>query len=238
MSPIVSLHILGGGLGLITGFIALYAVKGSGLHRRSGLLFVLAMLAMTVSAMIAMALHRNAPAGNMLAAMLTSYLVITALTTVLPPAAGSRRLDVGLMATAFAVGLAGMTYGFEALASPGGGKDGIPAFPYFLFGVAGLLGSALDLRMIRSGGLRGAPRIARHLWRMCFALFIAAMSFFLGQADEIPEMLRIPALLALPPLAVFLTMLYWLRRVRVRQGFPSVARRSAPLAVPVSPSAN
>ena len=31
--------------------------------------------------------------------------------------------------------------------------------------------------MIRSGR-RGAPRLARHVWRMCMALFIATVSFF------------------------------------------------------------
>ena len=35
-----------------------------------------------------------------------------------------------------------------------------------------------DLRVIRMGGLKGPRRLARHLWRMCFALFIAAASFF------------------------------------------------------------
>lgn len=49
---------------------------------------------------------------------------------------------------------------------------------------------------------------------MCFALFIAAMSFFLGQADEIPEELRMPALLAVPISIPLLAMAYWLWRVR------------------------
>ncbi|HEY8796026.1 MAG TPA: hypothetical protein VIM15_13895 [Gemmatimonadaceae bacterium] len=87
--------------------------------------------------------------------------------------------------------------------------------------------------MIRSGGLaslRGAPRLARHLWRMCFALFIATMSFFLGQAKVIPKPIRIPALLALPVLAVLLTMLYWLWRVRVKRRLHGIIRVSAPEA--------
>ena len=35
-----------------------------------------------------------------------------------------------------------------------------------------------DVRVMRFGMPRGGPRLARHLWRMCFALFIAAGSFF------------------------------------------------------------
>ncbi len=38
--------------------------------------------------------------------------------------------------------------------------------------------------MLARGGVLGAKRIARHLWRMCFGLFIAAGSFFLGPSNR------------------------------------------------------
>ena len=84
--------------------------------------------------------------------------------------------------------------------------------------------------MMRSGPLEGARRIARHLWRMSFALFIAALSFFIGQAKVLPEAIRIPGLLALPVLAVLVTMFYWLWRVRAKR---PVTRR-VPWAIPSS----
>ena len=87
----------------------------------------------------------------------------------------------------------------------------------------GVLASVGDVRMLRSGRLLGASRLARHLWRMSFALFIAALSFLAGQAKVIPEPIRIPALLALPVLAVLATMLYWLWRVRIRRTFRGIA---------------
>lgn len=130
------------------------------------------------------------------------------------------------MLVALAVGLTSLVFGFEALASPDGkGRDGMPPFPFFMFGVVGTMAAVLDMRMIRSKGLKGASRLARHLWRMSFALFIAALSFFLGQADEFPEAIRIFPLLALPVLAVQITMVYWLWRV--------LARRSLRGKVPV-----
>ena len=52
---------------------------------------------------------------------------------------------------------------------------------------------------------------------MCFALFIAALSFFIGQAKVFPQPIRILPLLALPVLAVLVTMFYWLWRVRIRR---------------------
>ena len=210
-------HILAGGLGLISGYVALYSAKGATLHRKSGILFVYAMLAMSLLGMVIAAGRNVAPAINIPAGLLTSYLVITALLTVRPPVAGARWLNPGLMLVALGVGLTDMTFAFEAFAN-GGKRNGMPAFPFIMFGVVGLLGSIGDLRMIRSGPLQGPSRLARHLWRMCFALFIAALSFFIGQAKVIPEPIRNRGLLALPVLAVLVTMLYWMVRVRRKRG--------------------
>jgi hypothetical protein len=178
----------------------------------------------------AMAVVRDvAPAINVPAALLTAYLVITSLTTVRPLATGARWLDVVALLVAFAVGLASLTFGLEAIAN-GGKRNGMPAFPFFMFGVVGVLASVGDLRMIRSGGLRGTARLARHLWRMSFALFIAALSFFIGQAQVIPEPIRIRPLLALPVLAVLATMLYWLWRVRIRRSLRGLVGVGTPEA--------
>lgn len=214
-------HILAGGMGLISGYVALYAPKGAKLHRKSGILFVYAMLAMSLLGIVIAAGRDVAPAINIPAGLLTSYLVITALMTVRPPVVGARWLNPGLMLVALGVGLTDLTFAFEALAN-GGKRNGMPAFPFLMFGVVGLLASVGDLRMIRSGPLQGASRLARHLWRMSFALFIAALSFFLGQAKVIPKPIRIPGLLALPVLAVLATMLYWLWRVRRKRSLPAI----------------
>ena len=130
------------------------------------------------------------------------------------------------MIVAFALGVVSLMLGLEALAN-GGMRGDIPAFPFLLFGAIGVSGGIGDLRMLRSGALRGVARIGRHLWRMSLALFVATMSFFLGQADEIPEALRLPPLLALPIVAVLVTMLYWLWRVRVRRTFRGEVRSAA-----------
>jgi hypothetical protein len=77
-----------------------------------------------------------------------------------------------------------------------------------------------DVRVLRSGPLRGAPRLARHLWRMCFALFIAAGTFFSMRARVakiLPEPFTTPMMRALPVLLVFVAMFYWLWRVRSRR---------------------
>jgi hypothetical protein len=70
---------------------------------------------------------------------------------------------------------------------------------------------------------------------MCYALWIAAASFFLGPrarvAKVLPEALLNPALLALPVLLVLVVMFYWLWRVRIRRSFRGLVGVSAPEAV-------
>ena len=216
MRLIYFVHIIAASLALMSGYVALYVAKGAVLHRRSGMLFVYTMLTMCFFGFVIAVALNVAPAVNVPAALMTSYLVITSLATVRPPARGSRQLLIGAMAVAFTVAMVDLNFGFEAIAN-GGQREGIPAFPFFLFGIVGLLASFGDLRVLRTGVPQGAIRLARHLWRMTFALLIAAMSFFFGQAKVLPEALRIPALLALPVLAVLVTMLYWLWRVQVRR---------------------
>lgn len=76
--------------------------------------------------------------------------------------------------------------------------------------------------MILRGGISGAPRIARHLWRMCLALFIATGSFFFGQQKVMPEFVRgTPILLALA-IAPLVLMIFWLIRVRFSKTFKTV----------------
>ena len=81
--------------------------------------------------------------------------------------------------------------------------------------------------MLLRGGVFGAQRIARHLWRMCFGLFIAAGSFFFGPSNRPLRLLssvgigqHLPAALFSTYLYLVLTLLplilllFWLFRVR------------------------
>jgi len=216
MQATLAIHILAGALALLFGYVALFATKGSRLHRKSGRLFVYAMLTVALGGFVIAAGGNVAPAINVPAALLTAYLVVTSLTTIRPPRPGSRALQVWALLVALGVGFSSLAFGFEAVAN-GGSRYGMPAFPFFLFGIIALLASAGDLRVLRSGSPQGATRIARHLWRMCFALLIAALSFVIGQADEFPPALRIMPLLALPMLVVLGALFYWLWRVRIRR---------------------
>ena len=209
---LMPIHIAGGSIAIITGYIAVFTGKGNNVHRKNGMWFVVAMIVLGVTATV-IALVRGGGATG----YLPIYLVVTGLTTVRPFGDKQRVIDIACLLVAVFLAIATAASGFDIAMNHGGVRDGVPAgMVFFLATVTGLAALG-DFRLVRRGTLQGARRIARHLWRMTFSLFIATGSFFLGQADELPEALRVwPALyvLALAPLVL---LLYWMWRVRLRR---------------------
>jgi hypothetical protein len=211
-------HVAGATLGLFAGMAAMIATKGGVFHRRSGAVFAVSILTMCAAALvIAVARWQTI---NIVAATLTAYLVATALTTLRSPSAARRRLDAALMVLAVIAGL-----GAAAIAA---GEVQYRA-PLLMFGLLGVLGAVGDFKARRAGTLTGAPRLTRHLWRMSLALLIATMSFFLGPRARVqavlPDVLVTTWILVLPVLAVLLSMLAWI--YRMKSGRSSTTRRTA-----------
>lgn len=210
------LHIAAGSLGLILGAIAISVKKGQKLHVSSGRLFVYAMLVMSLTGAFIAAV--NGPPTSLVMGLFAAYMVVTAFTTVRP---FSKWVDIGALVVAAAMGLVLIASGIESAVHGVMVSNGMPVPMMFVFGTIALSSAVSDIRFIRTGR-HGVRRIARHLWRMCFALFIATGSFFLGQADEIPEPLRFTPLLVILALAPLLIMVYWLWRVRTRKTFREI----------------
>ena len=206
----VPVHVVAGVLALVFGYVALYATKGATLHRKSGILFVYAMVTMSLSG--ALMAFFNASSVNVVAGLLTFYFVTTGLLTVRPRFEAAKWIDAAAMLFALTVAILAFKTGFE-VANSGRPEAG----PMFIFGGMGLLAAVGDMRMIRARGIQGPRRIARHLWRMCFAMWVAAASFFWGPPRRVPEAIRIPALQAVAVLLPVAAMLYWLWRIRVRK---------------------
>lgn len=208
------LHISGGAVGLVSGFLAVAAPKGRPLHRKAGTVFVVAMLVMAVFAVI-VAVNRG-QSLNILAGSFTLYMVASAWLTVRRRNGRIGRAEA--FGCLYAFGVAATAAFF---ASRDAGPDGVPDQAVWILGGVAAFAATLDLKVIIARGVAGASRISRHLWRMCAALFIASGSFFLGQMDEIPQALRGPHLivLALAPLAA---LLFWMVRVRFIRAAKSV----------------
>jgi len=208
---LLPVHIIAGSIAIVAGFISVFVVKGLKLHRKGGIVFVYSMVVLSLTgALIATLKHQPA---NIIGGSLAFYLVTTALLTVRPRDRRAQWIDAGGFVVAATVGAAAIQIGLGALDSGTGKTNGVPAGMMFFFGAVALLAALGDVRLILVGGLQGAQRIARHLWRMSFSLFIASGSFFLGQAKVIPKPIRILPLLAIPALLPLVLMLYWLARV-------------------------
>jgi hypothetical protein len=208
------IHVLGGLVALLSGAVALYALKGAKLHRRSGMIFVYAMLVMASTGTLMSVVPLNV--GNVMAGLLTLYLVLTALLTVRRPSLEFKGIDRLALLMATTVGVTAVTLGIAAARSATGTLHGIPPPVYFMFGTVALLAAFGDLRVWLAWGTQGGFRIKRHLWRMCFAMFIATASFFLGPSQRLPPFLRHSPLRPIPVLLVLLVMLFWLARESLR----------------------
>jgi hypothetical protein len=218
---LLPIHVAAGGLALVLGVVALSVKKGGTIHRRSGLLFVSAMVVMGISASIL---------GNVGGGVMTVYFVGTALTTVRPVSEWTRTFNVAALMVVVGLALLTIVGGVKAFNSPGGFLNGVPFLMFFFLAAVMILAATGDVRIMRFGVPRGGPRLARHLWRMCFALFIAAGSFFSIRervAKILPEPFTTAPMRALPILLLFGAMFYWLWRVRGRRTLPVLFRHDA-----------
>ena len=213
-SALLALHILGGALGVITGFTSLFAGKGSTLHRRAGKVFVISMVTMGLT---------GAMLGNVVGGLLASYLVVTAWTTLNPI---SRRASITLMLAAATMGSLMLIDGASTIAQGHTSKDGVPVAMTLFLTTIMFIAVAGDFRLIRADGvIRGSSRIVRHLWRMCFSLFIASGSFFTIRkrvAVILPEPFLDLQIRLIPVVLPLLAIGYWIWRIRVRKRFRPV----------------
>jgi hypothetical protein len=232
-TPILVFHICVGILGLLSGAAAMLFRKGSGRHRVSGKIFALSMLSLGASG--AYLGFTKDQTLNALMGFLTFYLVATAWLSARRSDGKAVIFDWVVPILPLVAGTVLVTYGIEAANSQTGAKEGYPAPAYFFFGFVALLFAIGDVRMLVNGGVFGGQRIARHLGRMCFALFIAAGSFFLGPRNRplrlmttlgfgrqiFPVLLRPSALVLLTVLPLVL-MVFWLFRVRFTNAYKKV----------------
>jgi len=224
-SPILLVHICGGTLGLLSGTAAMSFRKGSLRHVLAGKVFVVSMLTLAAAAVYLAILKHQTP--NVVGGLLTFYLITTAWLTTRRRDGETSRFDWVALLIPLAIGIFNWVYGLKVLRGGANSVDGVPVGMMLFMGSICLLAAAGDVRMLVGGGVLGAKRIARHLWRMCFGLFIAAGSFFLGPSNRPLRLLSEVGLGKHLSPAIFGTTLYliltilplillifWLLRVR------------------------
>jgi uncharacterized membrane protein len=201
----LSLHIAGGITGILSGTAAMIFRKGGRLHRAAGQVFVASMLVMAAfGAIIATFLSQWT---NVVGGTFTLYLIASAWTTARRKTGGTGTFEVTAMLAALGVAAGAVWLVRVGVHRPDGLINGQPWQPALVFAVIATLAATMAFRVILHGGISGVPRIARHRWRMCLGLFIAAGSFFLGQQQVMPVFIQGSPLLFVPAQAPLLLLI-------------------------------
>jgi len=207
MNILMGVHIAAGMVALFAGTAAVVARKGGAIHGRAGTWFFGAMLILGVTASILGPLQDPPESG--LAGIFVVYFILTSWVT-------ARRRDGVTGWFEISAGLVALV---TASLTIWGGMNGAttPAGvgPIFAIGALWLVAGLLDFNAALRRKLTPPQRIARHLWRMCFAFFIATGSFFLGQQDVMPAAFQGSPILLVLGFAPFAIMAFWLVRVRL-----------------------
>jgi uncharacterized membrane protein len=205
--PILIIHICGGVVGLLSGIAAMSFRKGSPRHRLAGNIFFISMLTMASTA---------AYLGNVFGGASALYLVTTGWLTARRREGETTIFDWGALLFGLAVGVPIVTDGLRIASGSIPPKPGVPVGMILFLGSVVLLAAARDVRMLVRGGVFGRQRVVRHLWRMCFGLFIATGSFLAQR--RVLAFLGGPKIMLLAPLPLIL-MIFWLFRVRFKNAY-------------------
>jgi hypothetical protein len=213
-SPLLAIHIAAGIVGILSGAAAMSFLKGSPRHAQAGKVFVVSMLAMASTALyLAIIKHQT---GNILGGAFALYLVTTAWLTARRKDGETSLFDWFALLLPLTAGIALWALGIRAVRHHVWWDKGVPVGMNFFLGSVLLLAAAGDIRMLVRGGLFGRQRMVRHLWRMCFGLFVATGSFFLGQGSKVfPPFIVQSGVLFVPALLPLVLMIFWLIRVRL-----------------------
>jgi uncharacterized membrane protein len=220
------IHIGGGFVGLISGTVALLARKGGRLHRAAGNGFFVAMSLMAVFA-VYLAVVIPGQFVNVFIGVFALYLVGTAWLTVRRQegAIGVPERIALLVAVClcapFVILAFQLTVGLPPLINSAVPLKGPVLIALYSFTTVLLIAAIADAKLVVAGGISGAPRIARHLWRMCLGLTLAAGSGFTnGFARLLPGPYHVPPVFFLPQFVPVLFLIFWMIHVRLTGWFP------------------
>ena len=233
LNGITWIHIAGGMIALASGAVAFAVRKGGSVHALAGTGFFVSMLVLGVTASILEPF--KSPPDSPIGGIMVCYFVATAWMAARRRSGTPGRFEKIACAIVLVIAVAIISAGFKAVLSPTGPSAGPPG-PGVLFalGTICLLAGLLDLKFIVRGKLSTTQRISRHLWRMCFAFFIATGSFFLGQQDLMPKAVRGSPILFVLAFAPFALMLFWLARVRFSRMISRLKLRDAASGIPAT----
>jgi len=224
------LHVIAGTIALFAGIVAMSSRKGAGAHRVAGTVFFASMLVMAFFAdYLAVAIPEQIP--NLFIGTFTIYLVATAWMTV-----RRKERSVGIpekiallvilcLCLPFAILSFQIATGLEPSFKSAVPIEGPVRVALYTFTFLVAMAAIGDVRLVRAGGVTGARRIGRHLWRMGLGLTFAAGSAFTnGLPRLLPNTMHVPLiLLFVPQLSALALVIFWMIRVRFTGWYKDLA---------------
>jgi hypothetical protein len=214
------LHVGAGMIALVSGTLAAFARKGGRLHRKAGTVFAVSMLVMaTLAGYLAVAVPDQIV--NLFIGTFVVYLISTGWMTVRRSQGTTGIFEkvavfVALCLCApFAILSFQLATGLTPLF-----KSAVPFKGAVLVAIYGFtfvlaLAAIGDAKVVLAGGISGAPRIARHLWRMLLGLTLATGSAFTnGFARFLPGPYHVPLAFFFPQFLPLGLLIFWMIRVR------------------------
>ena len=215
-----ALHIGGGTIGLFAGTVAAFARKGGRLHRNAGNIFSASMLVMAAFA-VYLAVVIPGQIVNLFIGTFALYLVGTAWLTAWRRPGKTGFAEKAALAVVLCLLLPFGILSFDLLAGlPLPFKSAVPIkgpvlIAVYSFTLVIAIAAVADVKVIFAGGISGARRIARHLWRMCLGLTLAAGSAFTnGLPRLLPGPMHVTTIYFLPQFVPLGLLIFWMIRVR------------------------
>jgi uncharacterized membrane protein len=210
----LTMHIIAGTVCLVTGYVALFTRKGKARHRKYGNIFVAAAL-FTASSAILIAVLKPEKLISVVGGLTSLYLVLSGLRAATTRQSGLHRTDLILLIVPVATGALALGLAITAYYSTDRKLQGLPFGAYLFWALVSFVSIGADISYILRTKIKVSTRICRHLWRMCFGLFLAEAALILGQRHVLPAALQSPAYIATPLVVVLATMIFWIVKIRL-----------------------
>jgi uncharacterized membrane protein len=228
LKSLLAVHIAAGIAAILLGTVAVAAQKGGRKHLSAGIWFAVAMILLGVTASFLEPFRTPRP-GSPITGLFVCYFVATSWVAARRRDGRTGKFEMLACAVALGTGALMIWAGLTGRSTTPVGSG-----PVFILAGLSLVAGMLDLRAVLRKRLSAGERIRRHLWRMCFAFFIATGSFFLGQQKVMPVAVRGSPVLFVLAFAPFAVMLFWLVRLRFAK---MIARLSLRLPFELQPAA-
>ena len=204
------IHTPAGTIVLVTAVLAMFAKKGSALHRKAGSCFTGSMMVMLVSGIAAA--HLKDSIGDMMLGAIVLYTAFTAWLTV-----HHKKNETGLLEVIALIWIVG--FAITAFAISMGWQEVEAPLAYLAWGGLGILFALGDIRNLYHLGLSGTQRIIRHVLRIGFSLVWATLAF----TDKIVKMMganvksmqgeQLLLIVGIPTMLILITILYWITKI-------------------------